>query len=338
VGQRERAARLMDRTKIGGLVRLMRTWEGLLVLNYHRIGEASTSPLERNVFSATPQALDHQLAFARKHFDIIEPQDVPRLVGARRGRYLLFTFDDGYRDSYEHAFRLLKAHGKAHGLPATFFLTTGFIDLPRLAWWDEMAWMVRRSTRDRLDRSPFLDAPLQLDHPDCELALRALLRAYKTLPGDDAERFLDWLAESTGAGRADTAVARDVWMTWDMAREMRAAGMSFGGHTVNHPILGGLPLSRQAEEIAGCKRRLEAELGEPMRWFSYPVGTRQAFNRDTRACLEGLNVELAFSFYGGYGRMNRWDPYDIPRATVGRSTTEQLFRATLTLPQVFARP
>jgi peptidoglycan/xylan/chitin deacetylase (PgdA/CDA1 family) len=333
VGQRERAARLMDRARIGGLMRFMRTWEGVLVLNYHRIGDSSTSSLERNIFSAAPQALDHQLAFAKKHFDIIEPQDLPGLVGSRRGRFLLFTFDDGYRDSYEHAFRLLKAHG----VPATFFLTTGFIDNPRLAWWDEMAWMVRRSSHDRLDRGPFLQAPLQLDHPSCELALRALLRVYKALPGNGTERFLDWLAESTGSGRADTTAARDVWMSWDMAREMRAAGMSFGGHTVNHPILGSLPISRQAEEIAGCKRRLEAELGEPMRWFSYPVGTKRAFNRETRSCLEGLNVELAFSFYGGFGRMHSWDPFDIPRATVGRATTEQLFRAALTLPQVFAR-
>jgi hypothetical protein len=164
-----------------------------------------------------------------------------------------------------------------------------------------------------------------------------LLATYKSLPGDRVADFLDWAAEATGSGRADPSLGHDVWMTWDMVREMRSAGMSIGGHTVNHPILGNLPLSEQAEEIAGCKRRLEAELGEPMRWFSYPVGNRRAFNRDTRACLEGLNVELAFSFYGGYGRPGHWDPFDIPRANMGRATTEQLFRATLTLPQLFAR-
>ncbi len=47
---------------------------------------------------------------------------------------VILTFDDGYRDSYENAFPLLRAHG----MQATFFIITDFIDAnqPEYLSWD----------------------------------------------------------------------------------------------------------------------------------------------------------------------------------------------------------
>ena len=39
-------------------------------------------------------------------------------------------------------------------------------------------------------------------------------------------------------------------MTWDMVREMQAAGMTIGGHTVNHPSCSRPSPEGQREEIA----------------------------------------------------------------------------------------
>jgi peptidoglycan/xylan/chitin deacetylase (PgdA/CDA1 family) len=55
---------------------------------------------------------------------------------------LAITFDDGYRDNYEHAAPLLKRFD----LPATFFVTTRFIGTDFVPWWDRdldirMPWM-----------------------------------------------------------------------------------------------------------------------------------------------------------------------------------------------------
>jgi hypothetical protein len=74
-----------------------------------------------------------------------------------------------------------------------------------------------------------------------------------------------------------------------------------------------------------------------MKLFAYPVGLPDSFDARTRACLARAGVELAFSLHGGYVRAERWDPYDIPRASVAPDALAAPFRAMTALPGLFAR-
>jgi peptidoglycan/xylan/chitin deacetylase (PgdA/CDA1 family) len=311
-GRRALAAAALERSGLGALLRLAPTWRGVVALGYHRIGAPGDTPFDRAVFDATAEDFDAQVGFLARNFDVVGPGE---LSGSQSGRRVLITFDDGYRDNHAVALPILRAHGAT----ATFFLTTGFLDRPRLAWWDEVAWMVAVSGRDRA-------------------LIPVLLDRAKALPGGEREAFLDRLARDTGAGRAPAGVADGQWMTWDMARELMASGMDVGGHTVTHPILARLDAASQRAEILGCAARLEAELGVPMRWFSHPNGDRGSFDARTRAILGDASVELAFSFDGGFVRERVLDCFDVPRVAVGRRTAGPAFAATLTLPHVFNRP
>jgi peptidoglycan/xylan/chitin deacetylase (PgdA/CDA1 family) len=309
-GRRAIAAAALERSGLGALLRIAPTWRGLLALTYHRVGTPGDTPLDRAMWDATLDDFDAQVEFLARNFDVVGPEDVgPEPTG----RQVLITFDDGYRDNYTHALPILEAHGAT----ATFFLTTGFLDRPRLSWWDEVAWMVRTTGGDGA-------------------GIPALLDRVKVLPGTQRDAFLDRLAATTGAGRAADDVASGEWMTWRMARELLAAGMTVGGHTVSHPILARLDEDAQRAEVLGCRARLEAELGIPMRWFSYPNGDRASFDARTRAIVREAAVELAFAFHGGYARRgDGWDPYALPRIAVGPRTAGAAFAATVTLPRVF---
>jgi len=109
-----------------------------------------------------------------------------------------------------------------------------------------------------------------------------------------------------------------------------------GGHTISHANLARLSAEEQEREIAGCKARIETELGEPMRYFSYPDGGRNSFNGDTRRCLAAYGVEYAFSFYGGYRTFDDWDRYDMRRRWLGPTVSQERFAMMLAVPQVFA--
>jgi peptidoglycan/xylan/chitin deacetylase (PgdA/CDA1 family) len=333
VPRRDRAAAVLARPSISKLVRRLPRWRGVVVLNYHRIGSSAGQPWDRTLWNADEAAFDTQLATLARAAEVVAPAEIPQLVRENRpGRRVLLTFDDGYRDNYEIAFPLLRRHG----LRASFFLTTGFLDHPRAAWWDELAWMVRRAGATTLAGGEWLPASLPLG-PEQDATIAALVARYKTLSGEEGERFIEHVARETGTGRCDLAAAADLWMTWDMARELQAGGMTIGGHTVTHPILASVPLVRQEEEIAGCAARLEAELGGSMDWFAYPVGARDTFTAETRGILHEQGVQLAFSFYGGFARFARWQPLDVPRIHVGPGHQPELLQAMLSLPPLFTR-
>jgi peptidoglycan/xylan/chitin deacetylase (PgdA/CDA1 family) len=332
-----RAATVVSKVPLSTALRLLGEWPGVLVLNYHRIGRCDGQPWDPQAWSTTAEELDSQLRTLARHTQVIGPGEVSAAMDARPGRRVLITFDDGYRDNYELAFPLLRKHS----LSATFFLVTGFLDSPRVAWWDEIAWMVNRAdramadARQRLSRSgaagraSLLPAELSFALPTRDATIAALIMRYWTLPDGDGEPFLEELGELAGSGRCDASEAVDMWVTWGMARELHAAGMSIGGHTATHPVLARLSAECQREEVTTCGRRLHEELGTPMRWFAYPVGGRDTFTPVTQRALHECGVELAFSFYGGFVRPSQWEPLDVPRMHVDPRLTPRLLHAAL---------
>ena len=305
-------------------------WRGTLTLAYHRIHNGP-SELNPGVFSATPATFDTQMSLVARHFDVVSPEVVEREPDAS-GRRVMVTFDDGYRDNFTLAFPILRRHG----IKATFFLTTGLIDSPSVPWWEELAWMVNRSPRERIEGRPWFNGSISIRNGRGG-AIEALTNTYKTLPDDLSEAYLDHCAAATGSGRCDPALGADLWMTWQMAAELRDAGMVVGGHTVSHPVLARCDAARQEREVRDCAARLLDELGVELRYFAYPVGLRHAFDATTRDVLARAGVRLAFSLYGGYLRPHRLDRYDVPRASVGMGDARSAFLAALADPRRFAR-
>lgn len=306
----ERARALLEANGVAALAARSTRWRGIVVLAYHRIGDGEGAAGDLDLWSATPDELDRQLAFLSRHFEVIAPSEIAAAARERGGRFAAVTFDDGYRDGYDHALEVLCSHRVRAG----FFICTGFLDRTAIAWWDEIARLARRS------RPPA---------PSDEGATRTLRKRYHALPGNRARELLASMRETSSP--EDQGAPADEWMSWEMVRELRAAGMEIGGHTVTHPVLARELPHVQAAEISGCAARIEAELAEPMRLFSYPVGLRDTFDATTRARLRGAGVEIAFSCYGGVSSWRRWDPLDVRRIPVGRSD-DRRFRRLVTLP------
>ncbi len=101
------------------------TGDGVLILFYHEM-----LAHERGCF-------EDQLRRLRNLSDIIGIEDAIGLLGSGRvpGRFVCLTFDDGCRSAYDHAFPVLASQG----LPAAFFVVSGWIDEGRpgvMSWAD----------------------------------------------------------------------------------------------------------------------------------------------------------------------------------------------------------
>ena len=317
---------------VGALLRRLPSWRGALVLSYHRIGDRSGSDLYRGLFSATPEGLDRHLKLLKRHFDVVAPDQLDERLLVTHGRHVMVTFDDGYRDLYELAHPVLQAND----VRALMFLCTGFIDGHARAWWDEIGWILRHTTLSQLPPGPWSRRPLPLAGADVEPAIDNLTRAYWELAPPQAAEFLAQLASVTSAGRRPASTGD--WVTWDMARKLKAAGHEIGAHTETHPVLSRLPRSQQLTEIVASRDRIAEELGERPRWLAYPVGTKDAFDTTTLDVAREAGVQLAFSNYGGRVTRAGFTMLDVRRVPVESMRTFDLFSATMTLPQVLAQP
>lgn len=63
-------------------------------------------------------------------------------------------------------------------------------------------------------------------------------------------------------------------LTWDQVRELRAAGMEIGSHTVSHAHLTALDDASLARELIQSRERLEHEVGADVDLLAYPFGER----------------------------------------------------------------
>ena len=307
-----------------GVTRALESLRGrpsLLILTYHRVGDSQQTAYDSATFSCTAEELDWQVRWLKQRHEVLTLPETLDVVHGRvkpKGTSVLLTFDDGYRDNYELAFPVLRAHGAS----ATFFLATAFVGTTQLPWWDEIAYMVKRAQTPRLVLSYPRAEVFELGEGSRAAAVVAVLRMFKRAPEVETERFLNELATATGCERPDKDSERH-FVSWDEAREMQAAGMCFGSHTHTHELLGRLPYERQLEELRLSREIMERELGREVDTLAYPRGKPDTFTETTFAALKEARYSTAFSFYSGVNVPGRIAPLNVLRAGVDNEGRER---------------
>jgi peptidoglycan/xylan/chitin deacetylase (PgdA/CDA1 family) len=276
----------------------------LLVLTYHRV-LAEPDPF----MPGEPDAglFRHHLEFLARHLRPLPlTEAVDRLrAGTLPRRAVAVTFDDGYANNHHVALPLLKAVG----VPATFFVATGYLD-GGCMWNDALLETLRRGRPGVLDLSSLGLGRHELGTVESRRsAFQDLVDQLKYRP--PAERGA--LVEQVTA-IAEVDLPRDLMMTSDEVRDLHREGMELGGHTVSHPILARLEDGEAREEIAAGRRRLQEICGVAPRAFAYPNGRPgdDYLPRHT-AMVEEAGFDFAMSTITGCA--TRGSPlYELPRA------------------------
>jgi peptidoglycan/xylan/chitin deacetylase (PgdA/CDA1 family) len=242
-----------------------------VILLYHRVAEGVSDPWSLCVSPANFAA--HLAVLAARGVRTLDAL-VDDLAHDRRPRTAVVTFDDGYADVATTALPALRAHG----VPATLFVTTGPVVEGGEFWWDELERIVLApsSLPDAVDLpiGPERFAWSFAADGDRRAFHRALHRRLGGLPG--AARASALAALRTWAGV--DAAARDTHRPLapdDLRAIAREPSMTIGAHTVSHSYLGSLPDDEQAREITDSKRTLETLVGRTIAHFSYPHGDHE---------------------------------------------------------------
>ena len=326
--KKELLAQAASLTGVTHALGLLAQRPGLLILNYHRVGDKHQTPYDSGLFSCTAAEFAWQVGWLKRRFQMLT---LPQALDIVHGRVtpprtcVLLTFDDGYRDNFVEAFPILAAHQ----VPATFFLPTAFVGTGRLPWWDEIAWIIKCSTEDHIRLTYPQNAAFDLSGLDRPEVVTAVLNLFKNAVSVDTERFLDELATASGCPRPGDEAER-CFINWDEARAMQQTGMCFGSHTHTHEILGRLPYAQQLEEVSTSRRILEKQLGGIVDTLAYPRGKKGSFSDETFNALREAGYTTAFTFSGGFNQPGANRPFQVLRAGVdGESRAIFRLRALL---------
>lgn len=270
--------RALQRALLGAL----RGGNRAAVLMYHRVHP------EPDVLSVSPERFATHVRFLREYCHPITLSELVRALEEARplpAGAVVVTFDDGYRDNFTHAYPILAAHG----VPATFFVTTGMIDERRHFWWDRVRLGLKEAA-DVVREWPAI-APA-LEGLDRHARIARVTEALKRVPSTEARDLIARITFPLGP-------VEPVTMSWENLRVMARHGMEIGSHTVTHPILAQQSPEEADWEVLQSKRDLERHLGMPIRHFAYPNGRACDFSSRLMRTLQEAGYASACSTVEG---------------------------------------
>lgn len=276
----------------------------LTIAIFHRVLPA---PDARRPSLPDVTRFEQQMQWLKRSFQVL-PLAVA-VQGLQRGtlpaRAAAITFDDGYADNAEVALPILQRHG----LCATFFVATGFLDGGRM-WNDTVIEAIRSTTVERVDLAFIGLAPMALSSLDeRRAAIAAVLPRLKYMTLDGREQALAQLLAATG----QPVLPVDLMMRSDQVVGLHRAGMEIGGHTVRHPILTRCAAAEARDEIATGRDRLQQLIDAPVDVFAYPNGSPGIdYDRSHRDMVESLGFTAAVTTAGGTAGGSS-DPFQLPR-------------------------
>jgi peptidoglycan/xylan/chitin deacetylase (PgdA/CDA1 family) len=268
----------------------------LTVLCYHGVVEERLGP-EHHQFRTTVSTSDfaEQMQWLPRWFTPVSAAAVrDRLLGraALPSHPLLITFDDGYRNNFTLAAPILRTCG----VPAAFFISTGYIEADRLYWYDELKLRLA-AWRGRDIRLPGQsENQLWPGEPRAQRALaQRISAASKTIPNDARLEYTDYVRRETPEWSLDAAGREPIRpMSWDEVRSLSDQGFEIGSHTVDHPILSRLDPEALRRELRDSKSRIEAITGKPCFAIAYPNGKASDISPAVVAETEAAGYELGF--------------------------------------------
>jgi peptidoglycan/xylan/chitin deacetylase (PgdA/CDA1 family) len=329
--------------KIRGLRTFWRTaqWirnrftQGALILLYHRVAELPSDP---QLLSVTPEHFAEHLEILRKQS---QPMGLRQLAQARQDgdvpeRAVVVTFDDGYFDNLLHAKPLLERYE----IPATVFITTGFIGSELEFWWDALERLLlrpgtlpeklvlRRNGRVHhwelgreatYEEDAFLRNRawnvLKKDVPGLRQRLyRSLHQMIRTLSADEQQKVMDVVVAWAGGKTSGRSTHRT--MSADEIVCLGEGGLvEVGAHSVTHPVLSALPPEMQKAEIRNSRTQLEEILGRQVTSFAYPYGYRSDYTARTISTVREAGFGSACSAIPGLVWRGS-DMFQLPRLPI----------------------
>jgi peptidoglycan/xylan/chitin deacetylase (PgdA/CDA1 family) len=259
------AARVLYRT---GMDKVVGSLSGAshtpLVVGYHRVVEDFAFSAKTSIPSllVSRSMLERHLDWIGHRYRFVDLDELGALLESGhpiQKPVAAVTFDDGYRDFYDHALPVLQKKG----VPAALFVVTGLVGTTRAQIHDRLYFLLGLRARR---------APLTVGMPLPNIsgmtpyqAVRALLEAVPLTVLQQVIRALE-------SEKPVPANAVNPSLSWEALDRIHRAGVVIGSHTKTHIVMTNETRECVMEEVTGSRQELEQRLGGTVRHFAYPSG------------------------------------------------------------------
>jgi peptidoglycan/xylan/chitin deacetylase (PgdA/CDA1 family) len=275
---------------------------------YHRIASPEHDPFALSVSAA--QFEDH-LEILRSRCDMVTLDELLDCRNATPSALASITFDDGYTDNLTKAWPILRSAG----IPATFFICTGYLGDVRGFWWDRVASAIAAADNsaeavelpEEISLTADLRSPETRQRATLEIAGR--LQSMHPLERDRVVEELERILMAGGSrDRKPVPILDEAGV-----RELGSQSLAqLGAHTLSHPRLSVLTREEQLAEIAGSAATLQRITGTRPRFVAYPYGGPADYNEDSCRAARAASLEAGFVNHGAPFDPKR-QPYRLPR-------------------------
>jgi len=231
---------------------------------YHSISDQPLPHLKQVLKIRNSETFGQDLDFLLTHY---EPVDARQLLDGVNGKRALsrphfhLTFDDGLKECITVIAPILKRKG----IPATFFINTGFIGNKELFF--------RYKASLLADKTPTL-SPLQ------EKEIHQIMDARQLPPGNTHKRLLsvayaqkDILEDIAGIMEIDFkgyATKQEVYMSHEDIETLQKSGFTIGSHGIDHPLFRTVSEKEQQRQVRSSMEFLKENFAVSPLLFSFP--------------------------------------------------------------------
>jgi peptidoglycan/xylan/chitin deacetylase (PgdA/CDA1 family) len=243
-----------------------------VILTLHHVRPPRLDRFQPNrILEIRPSFLDDVVRWLRRsQLDLLSLDEMHHRLtrGHLRQRFVCITIDDGYRDTLQWAYPILKRHQ----VPFAVYIPTSFPDRLGELWWLGLEAVVARNKRVRLlidGKEQAFECASIAEKRHLFEQLYGWVRSFRT-----EEQLRRAVRDLAGRYQVEiSAFCDELCMNWDELATLAADPLvTIGAHTVNHVMLAKVPEKSARSEMEMSRSVIEASLGRRPDHLSYPVG------------------------------------------------------------------
>lgn len=289
----------------------------VIILIYHKIAENVSNEINQELTINHPlENFIREMEFIKKYFAVISLDRAVELIKNKKALSkptLAITFDDGFEDNYRLAFPVLKELN----IPATIFLTAGLLGTKDLPWVEAIGESIFYTQEKELHlNSCFGNKVFNLETiKNKRESFDKITAQLKTVDYSERIKLTEKIIRQTGG----CSKSSKRMLNWQEVYEMSKEKITFGPHTMTHPILTKMSVDLAKKEINDSKVEIESKLGNSVKHFAFPNGRVEDFNDELKEYCKEIGLESVSTAVYGNNKPENSDVYALKRLSPGRN-------------------